>query len=321
MKNKRGFILNLILILLILLIILIGGYFIYQNIPGTPESFKAVFNKENQTLEVSNLSSDIKQFYPNMKFNHNQISYSIDVNCPDKKKNNVIEAFKELSDKVIQISFYENNQNPDIEVSCSETEKHSVKEDYFIAGEGGAKEIIQTERYGVITQGVILFNQNPKNTIECDWPIVELHELLHVFGFGHSENKDSLMYPYLENCNQKLDQSILNDLNNLYSQENLPDLYFESVSAIKKGRYLDFNVSVKNSGTILAKNVSLSVIEDKKIIKQFELNDISFGAGTNLAVSNINLDSRSSNEISIVIDEKNNIKEIDEDNNIAELRV
>ncbi|MEK6935614.1 MAG: CARDB domain-containing protein, partial [Nanoarchaeota archaeon] len=303
------------------LIVLIGGYFIYQNIPGNPENFKAVFNKEPQKLEVSNLSLDVKQFYLNMKFNHNEISYTIDINCLVEKKDKTLSAFKELSDKVNKISFYENNENPDIEVSCSEIEKHSVKEDYFIAGEGGAKEIIQTGRYNVITQGVILFNENPKNSIECNWPIVELHELLHVFGFGHSDNKDSLMYPYLENCNQELDQSILDNLNNLYSQENLADLYFEKVDAVKKGRYLDFNVSIKNSGTIMAKNVSLSVIEDKKIIKQFELDDLSFGAGTNLAVSNINLDSRSSNEISIVIDEKNNIKEIDETNNVAELRV
>ena len=75
---------------------------------------------------------------------------------------------------------------------------------------------------------------------DCSYPNVELHELLHVLGFDHSENKKSIMYQLIESCDQILDQSIINQLKLLYAEENLPDLYFDKINVIKKGRYLPF---------------------------------------------------------------------------------
>ena len=89
------------------------------------------------------------------------------------------------------------------------------------------REIVQTGRYNVITNGTVLLYKET-NAQNCDWANVELHELIHVFGFGHSNNSNSLMYPYLENCNQKLDDSIIKELTRLYSEENLADLYFDN---------------------------------------------------------------------------------------------
>ncbi len=318
MINKRGGALNIILILILLVGLLIGGYFLYLNIPGNPESFK--INVEKPKLEIGNLSYEVKQFYPNMKFNHNSISYKIDSACSEKKKSRMIEAFDELSDKVGVINFYPVFENPDIDVSCSEDEKLSVEEDYFVAGEGGAKEIIQTERYNVITQGIILLYGNPHKFYECEWPNIELHELLHVFGFQHSKDENSLMYPYLKSCDQKLDNCIINDLKKLYSQENLADLYFENIHGVKKGRYLDFNISIKNSGVVDAKKIILSIFDSDKRLKDFELNNISFGAGINFYVENLKLKSRNSKSIKFIIDVDDLIKEIDEENNNAELK-
>ena len=100
-------------------------------------------------------------------------------------------------------------------------------------------------------------------------------QIQYVFGFDHSQDKNSLMYPYLESCEQKLDESIINNLKELYSKENLADLYFKEIEALKKGRYLDFNVSIKNLGVIGANNVILSVFGGGKKVKDFELDDIS----------------------------------------------
>jgi len=127
------------------------------------------------------------------------------------------------------------------------------------------------------------------------------------------------MYPYLESCSQKLDESIIQDLEELYSQENLADLYFAHVKAIKKGIYLDFNVTVRNSGVIDAEGVVLSVYDDKERIEDFDLRDISFGGGMNFQVFNIKLKNRNSDNIEIVIDPLNAIKELDEGNNVAKL--
>jgi len=317
-SNFRGqAILNIILFLLLVAVLFIAGYLLYLNLPGEPQVLDAVI--PSGVLEVSNLSSAVWQFYPNMKFNHNHISYSIAPDCSNEKKDRILEAFDELKNKVGIINFYLDSNNPDIEVSCSEATKHSIEKDYFIAGEGGAKEIIQTGRYNVITQGVILLYGERKG-IKCDWPNVELHELLHVFGFDHSPDENSLMFQYLQSCSQKLDESIINILKELYSRENLPDLYFDNVAGIKRGRYLDFNITIKNSGTIDSKNVFLAVFDGEDRLDNFDLKSIAFGAGVSFSVQNLKLNSRDSNNIKLVIDSDNLIREIDEENNIAILK-
>ena len=318
---NKSFLLKIILntiLIVILFILLLLSYLLYQNTLSKPEKVN-VFVENPPKLEVGNLSYKVNQFYPNMKFNHNSISYKIDPACSNEKKERMLGAFKELEEKVGIISFYSIFENPDIEISCSESEKKSSEKDFFIAGEGGAKEIIQTGRYNVVTNGIILLHGNPHEFYECEWPNVELHELLHVFGFDHSQDENSLMYPYLKSCDQKLDESIINDLKELYSKENLPDLYFVDMDAVKKGRYLDFDVSVKNSGVVVAKNVILSVFDGGEKLEDFELNDISFGAGIDFHVVNLKLKRRSSEEVQIVIDADDLIEEIDEENNVVEL--
>jgi hypothetical protein len=308
---------SLVLFAIFFLILGFLLYLLYENIPGEARDSIAILKP--MKLESGNLSYAVKQFYPNMKFNHDDISYHIEPTCAEDKRNRMIEAFKELENRAGIINFHESSDNQaDIEVLCSD-EEYPIKEDYFIAGEGGAKEIIQTKRYNVINQGIILLHGNPKDSLECQWPNIELHELLHVFGFDHSLEKESIMYPYLNSCSQKLDQSIISDIKNLYSQENLPDLYFAEATAVKRGRYLDFNVSIKNSGVVKAEGIHLSVTDGENTVGDFELKDIPFGAGVNFYATNLKLGSRSSDNISLVIDKDNLIAEIDEENNIAEL--
>ena len=195
---------TLIFLIGLLLFSLTLSYYLYMNLPGKSENLNV--DIENSTKEISGNEKiqgienktleKVGQFYPKMKFNHNSVSYEIDPACTLNQKERVIGAFDMVSEEVNLISFYEAASNADIEVSCSKDDKSISEKDYFIAGEGGAKEIIQTERYNVITQGVILL-YGEKKGVQCDWPNVELHELLHVFGFGHSSDKDSLMYLYL----------------------------------------------------------------------------------------------------------------------------
>ncbi|MFA7708075.1 MAG: CARDB domain-containing protein [Candidatus Pacearchaeota archaeon] len=315
MINKRGWVFNLILIILIILLASFGGYYIYQNTPGNPENLS--FSVENNSVNTESLNlTGVSQFYPNMKFNHKLISYSIDSACSEKKRQRMISAFNELSSKVTSISFYETEENPDIEISCSEEKKESVDEDFFIAGEGGAKEIVQTERYNIITNGTVLLYKEIKSE-ECEWSNVELHELIHVFGFGHSNNSNSLMYPYLEDCDQRLDDSIINELIRIYSEENLAELYFYQLSAVKKGRYLDFNLTIKNSGAINSGNTTISVLNDGELVEDFGLNEITFGAGISIEIKNLKLTSRDPKEIRFIIDRENLVKEVDEANNLA----
>ena len=309
---------------------------------GEPRNLNATIINLPQ-LKNSSFGS-VQQFYPNMKFNHNNLSYLIHSECPNDKKESMIEAFNLILQDTGIINFTSVSENEfadkgesdsspvssnpndyqgfaDIEILCSPEEKaSSIQEsDFFIAGEGGAKEIIQTGRYNVITRGVILLYGNPQNAIHCNWPNTEVHELVHVFGFNHSYNKESLMYPYLSSCDQKLDDSIINELVRLYSQPNLPDFYFENVSAVKKGRYLDFNITIRNSGDVKATNISYSIVDNGKVIDTNELENLNYGAGIVLEVNNVKLLNRDSKDIKIVIDYYNHIPEIDKANNVARL--
>lgn len=311
-KSRLDAVLGVILIFFILVALAVIVYFIYLNFP---------FGAEDLDLDIENLPElegigESEQFYPNMKFNHNSISYKIDSACSQEKRDRMISAFNELSFKVSVIDFYEVLTIPDVEVLCSEYTKQTPG-DYFIAGEGGAKEIIQTGRYNIITEGIVLLHGNPHEFYECGWPNIELHELIHVFGFDHSADKNSLMYPYLNSCDQKLEVSIINTLKDLYSEENLPDLYFKELNVAKKGIYLDFNLTVKNSGAIEAKDVSFDVLDDGQLVKTFDLGDLIFGGGMRVEIQNLKLIHKNPDEISFVIDGNNLIKEIDEKNNIA----
>ena len=315
MKNKKGSVILYILLAFLILILAFLLYLLYQYAPSEYQLSNASI--PDATFGTGNLSYSVKQFYPNMKFNHNRISYYIEEACDSDKKANMVEAFRLLQEQVSEIEFYPSSNESDIRVLCTKKVESSGGRNFFVAGEGGAEQIIQTKRYNVITKGIVLLYGNPHGSLECSWPNVELHELMHVFGFEHSQDKNSLMYPYLESCEQKLDEAIIKSLKELYSQENLPDLYFESVEAVKHGRYLDFNATIKNSGVIEARNIMLSVFDDNEGGESFPLEDIDFGAGVTFSVSNAKLNNRYSGVVKLVIDSDNQIDEIDEKNNIA----
>ena len=320
-----GNLFKIVFIIFIFLCIFLFSYFaylLYMDMPREPQNLNVIMNNIPQTTIQDNSSFlEIKQFHSNMKFNHNNLSYSIDLNCPDFKRQRMIGAFNYLSEEISYISFQETFDNPDIYVTCSEIEKLTPEsdspKDFFIAGEGGAKEIIQSGKYNIITNGTISLYKSPHGAIECDFPNIEIHELIHVFGFDHSKNKNSLMNPLLDSCDQLLDPIILEELKRLYSEKNLPDLYFEDVKAVKKGRYLDFSITIKNMGTINAKNINFLVLDDGEIIEKKEIDEINFGAGLLFEVENLKLAHLDPKEIKFVIDKDNLIQELDEKNNVV----
>jgi len=324
-KGQTNAILFFILIVILLALVFVSAYFLYLNIPRAPEKLEvSVSPIQEQIQEQPGIQiTEIKQFYPNMKFNHNSISYFMDSNCEQEKKQKMLLAFDELSDNVNIITFYKTLVKPDIEISCAkgqEIESELKEEKHFIAGEGGAKSIIPTGRYHIITEGVILLYENNEKklrTIDCEYPNVELHELMHVFGFDHVDNKNSLMYQLIESCDQVLDSSIIELLNKIYTEENLAELYFENVNAVKKGRYLDFNLTIKNSGSIDSSSVVLTVLDNDEVVDKKDLGEIKFGAGITIETQNLKLIHLNPEKISFIIDKENKIKEINEKNNIA----
>jgi len=320
-------ILSILLILLVLVLISYLCYFVYINTPRSPENLNFDINQENNSY--SQIPTEVHQFHPNMKFNHNNISYQINSDCSLNKKQRMVEAFNILSENVGLISFHEVSnyyELVDIEISCSESEKPSdnqdtnQEKDFFIAGEGGAREIILSGKYNIIMNGTVLLFKSPENSIKCEYPNVELHELIHVFGFDHSEDKNSIMNPYLNSCDQKLDVSIIDELKRLYSIKNLPDLFFKEINAVKKGRYLDFNLTIKNEGLSDAKNVTFSIFDDNELVETSDIGELKSGAGIFIKIINFKLLHLSSKQIVFKIDNDNHIQELDKSNNVAEVK-
>lgn len=287
--------------------------------PLNPENLEVILVNNSQT---GNQTSQL-QFFLNMKFNHNNISFLINPDCGQEKETRLLKAFELISEQIEIINFFQVYESPDIEIICSENKNSEFEEnkDYFIAGEGGAREIIKSGDYNVITDGVVFLYKYPFKTSDCNIPVVEVHEILHVFGFDHSSNKDSLMNPLISSCKQKLDSSIVLELKKLYSLDNLADLKIEDLRVVKKGRYIDFNITIKNSGVLDAENVNLTIFDDGDVIDDRQLGEIKFGAGMTIKVVNLKLANRNPQKIEFIVDRANNNKEFDKNNNIAEIKI
>jgi hypothetical protein len=306
------------LFLIFLLALLAGSlYLLYLNLPGDTIEYERVEIEQRNDFEENIVYSKSKQFYERMRFQDPIITYKIERACDSKKKNELREAFSILEEKTILT--FSPSERGQITILCTELAPEAETEDYFVAGEGGPTEVINTSLYAVIFSGKVSFFREEK----CENPNIALHEILHVLGFDHNDNPRSILFPTLD-CEQEIDDNIIKDINSLYSIEGQPDLKIESVDASKSGRYLNFEIEVSNQGLKNARDVSLRVYYDGKLIKfegdreELELEDIEVGTRKVLTVANARI-SRSSQKIRFVVDEENSVDEIFEDNNDLEL--
>jgi len=290
-------------------LLIASSYYLYLEISDLrAEPVKFLHNK-TISRNQSSYSSQL-QFYPDMRFPKKDIFYNIDFSCGEDKKTRMLQAFTRLEQETDLIKFYSSQQEPDILVSCQETEVEQEAGKYFIAGEGGPTTIINTTKFYIIEKGKVLlfYKENSCNNYN-----VELHELLHVFGFEHSNNKESIMYNTTF-CYQVLTDDIAAELKRLYLIPELPDLYFNNVSVIKHGSYLDFEIDVRNQGLANSENISLDLFSEEKI-DSFELGNISYGEGKLFQAKNIKI-SRSLKKIKFILVDG---KELEKENNEIEL--
>ncbi|MCH7850684.1 MAG: matrixin family metalloprotease [Nanoarchaeota archaeon] len=292
-------------------IMLLSAGFLYQSVPI--ESIVMKLNSDDpKAVSIVNYGTT-PVFAKNLRFNHNDISYFIDPMCSELRRSFMEEAFDIFEEEMKIISFHESNQDADISIGCSE-DYIDLGERLFAAGEGGPSRIINTSQFKTIQKGKISLYRDP----QCSYPIVEVHEIGHVFGFGHINNKDSIMYN-VSNCNQRITPDMIDIIRNLYSIEALPDAVIDELTASKKGRYLDFNITILNEGLIGIDNISLTILAEGKIVQTISLDSIGIGYGRTLRATNVKLPSASVDKIEFVVDYNNRVREFDETNNLAEM--
>lgn len=290
-------------VLAVVLIILIGivgylTYFVFVNFYSTPAEFKPAYSYDT----LGSFNSSAQQFYPNMRFETTNISYSFVDGCPPDTKNKMRQAFAYLENVSTKLSFVETGSG-DIEIACGEEFK-DASEGYFVAGEGGPRTIVNGTLFNIILNGQIFLYSSEA----CSFNI-ELHELLHVFGFSHSPDRRSVLYN-VTSCNQILTRDVLDKIIELYSFESLPDLYFSDASAVKRGNYLNLNFTIKNQGLSYANNVTVEVTADGDK-ESFGLEGIGVGEGRVFSGQNIRVPLKTS---SIELEIKNG-RELFQDNN------
>lgn len=293
-----------VILIVMILALLYLSYNAYTLFYSSPVQFHVNYTKlESQPSYAGDL-----QFYPDMRFNHSNLSYYIGEECPDNKKQDILSAFSFLHNKTL-LNFYPSN-NEDIEVRCGK--EYEQAQGLVIAGEGGPETIINTTLFEIIVKGkiLLLYSQScpfmPYN--------IALHELLHVLGFKHSENPGSIMYN-LSSCDQALTNDIVNEIDRLYSIKPLPDLYFEDIKAQKKGAYIDINFSVRNRGLTGAQEINVSLFTDSSELESFDLGDIEAGAGKILNVENIKVSFKTASLEVVIVDGE----ELNKENNKAVL--
>jgi hypothetical protein len=299
-------------IVLSLLIILFSIGIVYQNIPSDPVKLSGGEVKNEEFSVISYRGTPV--FLENLRFNHNDITYSIDDSCSDVRRDAMVEAFGLFEWMMEYIRFRETNGEADIDIGCS-NDFVMLGEGLFAAGEGGPVRIVNTSRFKVIEKGRIFLYDDPR----CDYPIVELHELGHVFGFDHSGDPSNIMYN-ISRCDQRVTADMIELIDALYAIEPLADVWISNLSATKRGRYLDFNLTVLNEGLLDADGVDLSIVVGRDVVETLDIGEIEIGFGRTLRVENLKLPS-GFDSVDFYIDRENSIEEFDERNNFVRMVV
>lgn len=259
---------------------------------------------KNANFSVTSLSTIGMQFYENMRYTDQKISYKIS-DCTLEKKARMEEAFSMVESRT-SLEFYPVDSDEEITITCDE--KQRLSGGMFIAGEGGPINITQAGDFNVILQGKVLLIRSS----ECPNPNVALHELLHALGFEHSSNTNNIMYNFSD-CDQTMGDQIPDLINELYSIESYPDLVLEEVTPVMHGKYLDVNISVRNNGFQESLPTSIFIYADDEMIQEIELDSLGIGFGMKLMSVNILIKQISVDEFRFVID--SNVNELNYDNN------
>ena len=211
------------------------------------------------------------QYAPNMRYASPDISYRIS-NCPGEKVLDIKRALEIISGKTI-LSFAAIESEEDLLISCTPSIfNDNPREDGSARLGKGSPEYILGEKFHVITHGDVYL----KRSFACDEPLVEIHEILHAFGYDHSSNKQHIMYPRAR-CGQMINSEITDDINNIYAIPSLPDLSIGNAT-LKKGRNNDsiLTFKMKNLGLVKSKKALLVIydIDNQKMLDEYEVEGI-----------------------------------------------
>ncbi|MFZ5954796.1 MAG: matrixin family metalloprotease [Nanoarchaeota archaeon] len=199
---------------ILIICLLIGLIFFYSN------RLRNIKNNEQDFLQKKSeqVMPELVDYYSTVDYihwNHMPLTYYFNepnasignLNCTQYQIKRVKDAFQIFENETDNLIYFrEEKENPDIKILC-----YGVKpsEDYMIMGEGSFEFIDKM----ILRAELNFFNHRNCGT----FPDIEIHEILHIFGFRHSEDKTSIMYPIENTCDHnKIDEEIIEKLKQTY---------------------------------------------------------------------------------------------------------
>ena len=297
----------------LLVIIVIMGVLVYFLFPFGRGSYYVGVSEEDLKAPSYENGTGL-QFYNNMRFPDRKISYDIS-SCDIKKISDMENSFRKIEDLTI-LDFHSVSQGNtgEISITCSPKQRKSDDTGLLIAGEGGPTNITITRNFNVITEGQILLLRDSK----CLNPNVGIHELLHVLGFKHSSNENSIMYA-VSKCSQIITNDIINEINRLYSEASFPDLVAENFSVTTRGIFLDSSFTITNNGLKTSEEAKAIISINEKEVKDIIIKELGVGEGVTITLTNVKIPFGKVNNISLEI--KTDFSELDKKNNKIKLKV
>lgn len=131
------------------------------------------------------------------------------------------ESIEKETDGVVH--FKEVEENPDISIYCVESEYDRYSDTTPL---GGAVCILDNDNPNLIIGGEItIYGQG--FSCSTGYPALEIHEILHVFGFLHNPSRSSIMYRFSAYSSNEcridsIDQVYIDCLRNIYSNGTIP---------------------------------------------------------------------------------------------------
>lgn len=269
-----------VLIVLWILLLISGGMMTYYYLNLKAEEKQLII--QTNEAESANIKSKLSMFMNDMRFDTSNISYTF-IDCKEDAKERMRNAFQIVTNETGILHFYENGE-PKIVIYCSD-QLGEERNNTFVAGEGGPNKVILSDLYPLIVDGKVYLNKQEERD-RCEYPVVEIHELMHVFGFDHISNKSKILYPYVS-CSQRITPDITSELIRIYSEKAKADLTLKNLSAKTHGTYLDFEITIQNRGLIEGKNISLAISGNKNLIEAVQIENLEPGISQTIKAKNV----------------------------------
>ena len=163
-------------------------------------------------ISINSSEFDIEVFNY-FRFASSTINYRYEEECNWVQSNRLEEAIEILEEKTI-LNFRETSGEPELYIHCYEGQRKT--EDGLKLGEGSPL-FYENISNTLINSSIDLYSK--RKAVHClNYPVTEIHEILHALNFGHINNSNSIMHPGMggELC-PELDEEVINCLETIYS--------------------------------------------------------------------------------------------------------